>query len=372
MPSPRVDCVSMGETIKFAIHEFELIEIRDFTSPYVESQGLEWCIRLHPVRDKLSDSHNKDFVSLFLYHRRHVADKLTVCYAARCKALRWVTRSHACTTKGKGFGWSNFLRRDDVLQRYLEEDGSLVIECDVRIGETQRLVWYPEKLQLQSILVDLYDDASSETSDAVFLVGDATYRAHKNILFLRCKKLYEMSEDFGTNDTIPIIPITFTRGEVFKNVLDFVYTVKTPEIETLESAIELLGAADIVHCVHLKLYVESILVDKFLDTETAASLLVIADSHSCALLKERTIELLLADLDAVKTTKDWSRVEESSRLLKELLEAACYKNKSVITRYYPHTVTEFRQVLQRENLDVDGSYDVLLRRWKKHKNNKCS
>merc|ERR1711933_7906 len=134
----------------------------------------------------------------------------------------------------------------DVLEDCLEDDGSLVFECELQIAEEDRRVWYPEELQRQNILVELYQDASSTTSDVVFSVGKDTYRAHKSILSLRCKKLYEMAEDSG-NDTTPI-PIVSIKGEIFKSILDFVYTVKTPEIHSEETAMELLAAADLCDC----------------------------------------------------------------------------------------------------------------------------
>jgi hypothetical protein len=48
----------------------------------------------------------------------------------------------------------------------------------------------------------------------------------------------------------------------------------------------LLRAADKYGCVDVKLYTESMLVDKFLNTSNAARLMILRDSHSCALLKE--------------------------------------------------------------------------------------
>ena len=44
------------------------------------------------------------------------------------------------------------------------------------------------------------------------------------------------------------------RGYIFKSVLEFVYTVKTPKIEKEDIAIELLVAADCYDCVDLKIH----------------------------------------------------------------------------------------------------------------------
>jgi hypothetical protein len=53
----------------------------------------------------------------------------------------------------------------------------LVIEVDVQIVAENNFVWYPKKLQQQDILVELYQDASSEISDVAFSVGETVYQA---------------------------------------------------------------------------------------------------------------------------------------------------------------------------------------------------
>merc|ERR1712194_254549 len=79
-----------------------------------------------------------------------------------------------------------------------------------------------------------------------------------------------------------------------------------------------MGAADRFCLTNLKLYVESIIVDKFATTSTAASLLLFADSHSCALLKEAAMDLCASDPSSVMRTPCWSLLKESETILSEL------------------------------------------------------
>jgi len=67
------------------------------------------------------------------------------------------------------------------------------------------------------------------------------------------------------------------------------------------------------------MFVESTIVEKFLDTSNAAEMLVLADSHSCPLLKEATMKLYCNDAGVVMESEGWSHIEESPRLLVELL-----------------------------------------------------
>lgn len=172
------------------------------------------------------------------------------------------------------------------------------------------------------------------------------------------KKLYEIAKECDNDVPVPIHSI---RGEIFKSVLDFVYTVKTPKIESEDIAIELLAAADCYDCVDLKIYVESVLVDKFLTAGNTAALLILADSHSCALLKEAATNLFLADTDTVKNTSDWSKIKESPRLLVELLDSLTGSNKDHMD------VATLRGELQEADLELDGSRDILVDRLKTHR-----
>merc|ERR1711957_118857 len=104
----------------------------------------------------------------------------------------------------------------------------------------------------------------------------------------------------------------------FKGMLNFIYTVKTPDIKHKDIAKEYLSAADRFDCVHLKLYVESVIVDKFLTAKMAVPWLVYADSCSCALLKEAATNLFLTDPESVKQSEDWHLIKESPDLLEEL------------------------------------------------------
>jgi len=177
-------------------------------------------------------------------------------------------------------------------------------------------------------------------SDIVFSVGEKEFRAHKNILYIRCKILYEIAKNYD-NDDGPI-QIHSVTAEIFKSILDFVYTMKTPEIEDEATATDSLVAADRYECVDLKLYVESVIVDKFLAAENAAEFLIFADSYSCVLLKEAAINLLVADAETVKKADSWSKVRESHRLLEELLD--------IVT--CPKKVAGVNETSETEQLDV--------------------
>merc|ERR1712194_53348 len=218
----------------------------------------------------------------------------------------------------------------------------------LRLEET----WYPKKLEPQSIVVELYNNNDSKTSDVAFSVDGAIFRAHKTILSLRCQYLYDAAQEFETTN-IDSIPIDGVGAGIFQSLLEFVYTVKVPKINNEKSARELLVASDRFNCVPLKLYAESVIVDKFLNNQNTAALLVSADSLSCPLLKEAAIHRFLLDPNSVKEAReDWLRVEESHRLLKELIDAYSYTASSSDTEensFETMDVASLRKNLEEAN-----------------------
>ena len=155
-----------------------------------------------------------------------------------------------------------------------------------------------------------------------------------------------------------------------------------PPIHNEEGAKKLLVAADRFGLTHLKLYVESVLVDRFATPRNAASLLLFADSHSCALLKERAMDLYAEDPDAVVAISSWTFVEESERIFSELsnhVHTGFRQNHFSKTKNNMNDdgdeeeddldqcdIFSIREHLCEYGLDADGSRNTLLGRLRKH------
>eukprot|EP00535_Pseudo-nitzschia_heimii_P013484 CAMPEP_0197196672 /NCGR_PEP_ID=MMETSP1423-20130617/32477_1 /TAXON_ID=476441 /ORGANISM="Pseudo-nitzschia heimii, Strain UNC1101" /LENGTH=460 /DNA_ID=CAMNT_0042650483 /DNA_START=77 /DNA_END=1460 /DNA_ORIENTATION=+ len=426
---PKTFGASKTETIKFTIYDFEQFaescgRFAYEESPILKAYGYDWKFLVRKKRGT-----HRDCEEAVSFHLKCTGnDRMSIdaiCNFRLGKTREPVIEKVSFYVDYQGWDITELPLRKILLRDCLESDGSLILRCDIRVADQDRRAWFPEKLRSESVLVDLYENANSDASDVVFSVGDATYRAHRAVFFRRCRKLYEIAEresssgnddDDATTATTPVVPIVSTSKDAFKSLLDFVYTVKTPDlvvgggddekfaVELLAAAdlfdcvqlklhvesssggddekfaVELLAAADLFDCVQLKLHVESVLVDEFLNAENAAALLILADSHSCALLKEAAIEVFLAHSDTVMKTPDWPKIAESSRLQGELIEAlVSFKNRhfNVDTESKRKrkrarsmddidelSVTSLREKLQREDLELDGSREVLVQRLK--------
>jgi BTB/POZ domain len=222
----------------------------------------------------------------------------------------------------------------------------------------------------------LYDE--TDEANVSLVVEGKVFHAHRVALKIQAPGLYELVEEFTGEGPISIEKTNFDGNvlsiETFDVIHRFIYTVLDLEDnnnqlwDTLEKTQNICCAADLFGCTTLKLYAESVLVEKYLKAETCGALLVLADSHSCALLKEAAQHLYKNDASSVSQSDGWkSLVTDSQKLLAELLHcctvASSSENHEDIDSW---SVTTLREKLQEAKLDLDGSKEMLIKRMKDH------
>ena len=224
-------------------------------------------------------------------------------------------------------------------------------------------VWYPRPIPTEPTLKEAYMNATlsssnnpteeeieNDTTDVVFVVENNDFPVHKFVLTLRAKTLYELCskkrqrnsttrDDTDTDaddaDGSARVRIPDISSATFEKVVEFIYTVNTTPILVDEAtAMELLVAAKRFKCVSLKLYVESVLADKFVTPTNAATMFLLGEMYHCALLKEVASTTMNAGIvageDDTKRTMD---------------------------------VGTLRERLEEANLGLDGSREMLVTRY---------
>ncbi|VEU44063.1 unnamed protein product [Pseudo-nitzschia multistriata] len=120
---------------------------------------------------------------------------------------------------------------------------------------------------------------------------------HRRLLETQAKELYDIVLSASDESKIKqgfdrgfttwsflTVHLPDVDAKSFLFVLAFVYTGKVPRRTDEVLARNILREADRFGCKTLEFYAESTLVEKFLAPPVAAGLLLLADSHSCALL----------------------------------------------------------------------------------------
>jgi hypothetical protein len=315
--------------------------------------------------------------------------------------------------------------REKILQQGLDEDGTLVVDVAIKYWSQPPLpppplqnttVWYPNKKHKQkrndntNMGGQLF--RSHEFTDISFLVEKTVVRAHKCVLAVRARPLLELaicSDENGCsnssnnssnnnnnnndndNDSEPINIPNVEEG-VFRAFLDYIYTSSEENLlhflETHEddknnnilgaatAAESLLVVADKFGATDLKVVVESVLADKFLSADNCFHMLLLADAHWCALLKEEATKLYCSDpMASIRGSNNgWKLLQESPKLLSELLFRSAQQQVAKSNNIINNSTTKnnrflqdlsigaLRDRLEEAGLDPDGSKEILIRR----------
>ena len=374
------------KTLVFDIHNFPNLQ-EEIITKTIEAFGHQWGLIIYPPGHPLSST-----IILCYYGKRGEDNPVVVKTGLRTKTVnikRTVAYKYSCEDN-KVCWWCHIKKYEDLIREDCTKDGTLTIEVDIipATPERSQLVWSPNlDHSFGNIVPELYRSLD-DTFDVTFLVGpsEKKLKAHKNILSIRAKALYDLiiTEEASTtaasrrDTTTIVLPKIDTK--TFDTLLKFAYGFvpefnNNDDINKEATARSILAVADRYGCTELKLHVESYLVQNILVPTNAASLFLFADSYSTPLLKEASMNRYMTDAEAfMGADRAWKTLQESTKLLTELLvytNRGRNKSSSVVVEGDGTTtdadnfdVTSLRERLEKYNLDLDGSRAMLLQRWK--------
>ena len=137
-------------------------------------------------------------------------------------------------------------------------------------------------------------------------------------------------------------------------MVDFMYEGSLPKMD-LEKKMDLVSVADRFEYINLKLWLEADIIESNdIASKNAASVLLFADAHSCALLKEASMSFIEQNSGKVMVDDDgWKDLKESDTLLLQVLERKPKDHREI---------SQLRERLSKKGLDTDGTKEMLLKR----------
>ena len=402
------------EKMFFDIHNFaDLKEKRKacFYTKTIEACGHKWRMKIYP-RGKNSSKTDAEYTSIYLCCADENIETNPVIARGffRTKTMTDNLAEFKYEER-KGQGFKDFKKRENIIQQDLNQQGTLTIEVEIETATEKREVWAPSKTNTKmckDVMTMLYRSLE-QTSDVTFVVGPAKEEipAHKCVLAVQAKDLYDLvitaEESAASNSDSSNIILKDIDANAFGMFVKFVYGMlpdmrdaengdknengntddAVDTIRNEEQATSILLIADRFGCTDLKLHMESYLIRNILVPSKAARLLLLADSYSCPLLKEAAMRIYITDPNSVKRSeKDWKQLQDSTKLLIELLDYATTTSSSdggrtTYSSYIQngngtmedadgYDVRSLRERLEAYELDLDGSRTMLLKRWKEY------
>ncbi|CAM0909347.1 unnamed protein product [Alopecurus aequalis] len=192
-----------------------------------------------------------------------------------------------------GVGWEDFISHADLDKEKHLKDDCLTILCDLAItysvspmppfdihGQVAEAIW------------------NKERPDVKIEVGGETFAAHRWVLEARSpvfKRDLSLAYRVDFEDSKPkLLRVKDMDAQVFKTLLQFIYTDSHPEISLLEeasSAERLLIAADRYELDKLKHVCDETLC-RHISMGSVAATLAFAERHRCAVLWEACMQFL--------------------------------------------------------------------------------
>ena len=357
-----------GEKLLFRVHEFEHRKEKFgeyFITATGRAHGAEWCLHVYP-RGK--ENPNDGYVSLFLVNKGK--ESVTLNFEFKCHTHITYAKQHEFMSN-RGHGWTEFLKRSEVLDKskgYLDDVGTLDVEVTIEPYVEKNSIWYPKLLESNPFTTDLFN-SRDDTGDVVFDVKGKHFKAHKNVLSFRAGTLASMADDSESG----IVQIDGISQEDFDILVKWIYAVLEPsQIDEIgkdrNKVTNILLAADKYECVGLKLLSESVLADKFLTKESAVNILIFADGHSCPLLKEAAVKIIIKNAADIMLSEDWNLVGESNNLKEEIKMYLKGEFPDEEKEFKDCSISDLRRLLENINLEIEGDRKMLVDRLKRYNN----
>lgn len=291
---------------------------------------LKWCLRVNP---KGLDEESKDYLSLYLLlvacNKQEVRAKFkfSILNAKREETKAMESQRAYRFVQGKDWGFKKFIRRDFLLDEAngLLPDDKLTLFCEVSVvadsvniyGQSNQVQFKVPECRLSDDLGQLFE--SQRFSDVTLSVGGREFQAHKALLAARSPVFAAMFEHEMEERKHNRVDITDVDHEVLREMLRFIYTGKTNNLEKM--ADDLLAAADKYAMERLKVMCEEALCAN-LSIENAADVLILADLHSAEQLKAQAIDFINIHATDVMETPAWkSMITSHPHLIAEAFRA---------------------------------------------------
>jgi BTB/POZ domain len=347
--------------LRFQIDEFdkrteasgESIEL-----PSLPAHGYRWKITVFPDEE--------EYVSVFLHIDDPAVDStVDTIFSVEIRSIRQ-TLAYEFSNTARLWGLTHFIKRERLFNKdnnFLLPNGTLVIDVELQVYVEKAPIWYPKPITDSKFLADLLE--SSCCSDVTFQVDNQDFRLHRVVLASRAPVLFQMIEHpdqiIALDDDVD--------ADTFRSIVRHIYTgdwpaVSAASVADADVAKTMLTSADRFGCTDLKHYLESVIVEKFLNEDSAADMLLLGDSLTCALLKEASMKICLEQAAAVMDTDGWKRVVESNALMAELFAASHRKHSNEADDTEGQSIADLRDQLLKRGRDVDGSREMLVKRLK--------
>lgn len=324
--------------------------------------GNAWRLHIYPGGES-EKKYDQKMVAGYLYNKSD--HDINAAYTFICRDIAGsVYKEHIHSTRGfksrkSGWGVRNLIKRRDIFDHAnkILVDGALIIDVEIQIISEPN-GFRPENPFVVNML-KLFED--KEHADVTFKLRNNIVSAHKFVLRANAPMLFSLCDklDVGSPMTIDN-----TTPEVFNIIMRYIYGRDAPEAKVIKKlGKEIIEAADRYGAVHLKMAVETSLVEqRVIGRDDVVDWLLFADAKTCPLLKDYALAYFSSRLRDMLNHKSSKELDSSPELMREIMFANSIDQANPFHDASKLSVDELRKKLNDQGMDVDGSKEVLASR----------
>ncbi|KAJ3672972.1 hypothetical protein LUZ60_006346 [Juncus effusus] len=294
-----------GEVYPFKVNYSKIKDIgvgKSVKSPIFNAGDHEWCISLYP--QGYDEEDRGECVSIYLdllCECDEVSVMFDFCLLDKDgDNFSFISRADEPyifgTRDNTSWGKNRMRKRTELEADYIDANGCFVVLCMIRVqsGSCEQ-VFRRNSVGISHDFGKIFE--GGDMTNVTFEVEGESFAAHRVVLALRSPVF--KAELFGSmaesGSKLKSIMIKDMQPDVFKSLLNFIYTDSLPKINDKKAEIimaqHLLVAADRYAVEGLKLMCEDKLCDN-VSLDTVTSSLSIADRHNCTRLKNACLEFI--------------------------------------------------------------------------------
>jgi len=151
----------------------------------------------------------------------------------------------------------------------------------------------------------------TESVDVTFDVDGSLFGAHKTILIPRCEYFKSMFESGMKESTEKIVTIADIAPDVFKAILEYIYTDDVEDINS-DIVIDLLIVATEYRLTRLVRLVENV-IGFSLDVDNIGCIVDLSDTYDCQALWRTCTFFIVKEFKKVKHTSGWKEMNPETK-----------------------------------------------------------
>jgi len=371
---------------KVYFHRFaDLPTTRDgfVMSPEFSCFEHQWKLYLYPSGDAHTD---EGYATVTLCNMTNEGIKIQYGYSVRDANGKEVVHYEPDTNEfhalgnGNGKCLRNFSPRSIILESLVE--GSLVIEVRMKSTATinnKAITQFVPTNPINKNVLQKFDD--EESADVVFEVDNnngrcqseehtnkkskttTTFYAHRFILQDISTMLAELCKSDESGEGVTTVSISDVKPDTFKHMIYYTYGGKLSDEDLKDNAKDIINACDKYGVVHLKLQAEAHYVKSTtFSMDNIMDNLLYADSKNLALLKEATMDYIVANKGDIMGKVSFNDLPGSiaNDLLAAVARGEEARGEVNSTDYNKMRVGKLRKMLDEKGLDVDGSREAMI------------